>query len=495
MIFNVSDMLNGQDTIDAELDEKENIPKESFLDKLARFNFSPKEIFHHLNKYVIKQDEAKKALAVSICDHYNHVISQIKSPQETEYHKPNIMILGPTGSGKTYLLKTISKYIGVPFVKVDATKFSETGYVGSDVEDMVRSLLKEAKNDIKSAEYGIIYIDEIDKIAQKTTSNGKDVSGKGVQINLLKLMEETDVNICAPNDMRAQMEMMMSKKSRDEKNTINTKNILFIVSGAFGDLAPIIKKRLGENLIGFDSNQNSLQTNYQDDYDYFQHLESQDLSQYGFEPEFIGRLPIRVCCESLQQEDLQKILENSEGSIIKQYIRDFSHYHIKLKFEKSAYKQVAAYAIKEQTGARGLATVLEQTFRNFKFELPNTPIDTIIVDKQTIIKPKEKLQSLINNISPKEYFALKEKELHENIKKIYKTENILLKFNNASNKEICKRSIEEDKPISLLLNSIFVPTIFEGIQLILEKKSSTNFLVNKTFLDNPELEITKVLQK
>jgi len=229
---------------------------EEVLRKIREFNLKPKEIRDYLNRFVIKQPEAKKVLSVAICDHYNHVRQCLEDPEliEQEYNKQNILLIGPTGVGKTYLMRNIAKLIGVPFVKADATKFSETGYVGNDVEDLVRDLVKAANGNVDLAQYGIVYIDEIDKIAADSSNGGRDVSGRGVQINLLKLMEDTEVNLFSPQDMMAQMQALMSMGRRGDKKkkrTINTRHILFILSGAFDKLSDLVKHRLDDTRIGF----------------------------------------------------------------------------------------------------------------------------------------------------------------------------------------------------------------------------------------------------
>jgi len=229
---------------------------EDLLKRIRAFSFKPREIRDHLDRYVIQQAEAKKVLSVAICDHYNHVRECIATPElrERDYAKQNILLLGPTGVGKTYLMRCIARLIGVPFVKADATKFSETGYVGGDVEDLVRDLVKAADGDTELAQYGIVYIDEIDKIATASgASGGRDVSGRGVQINLLKLMEETDVNLQSQTDLAAQVQSMMDlqRGGRPRKRTLNTRHILFIVSGAFDKLADQIKRRTQSSQIGF----------------------------------------------------------------------------------------------------------------------------------------------------------------------------------------------------------------------------------------------------
>jgi len=226
------------------------------------FNYKPREVKAHLDRFVIKQDEAKKVLSVALCDHYHHVRLALDGKESPNYAKQNIILVGPTGVGKTFLIRNAADLIGVPFVKADATKFSETGYVGGDVEDMVRDLVRLAEGDVTRAQYGIIYIDEIDKIAAASNLSGRDVSGRGVQTNLLKLMEETEVPARSPNDIAGQIQAMMdfTQRGRKTPSTINTKHILFIVSGAFGGLEKIIRQRLREATIGFAAKDRPLET-------------------------------------------------------------------------------------------------------------------------------------------------------------------------------------------------------------------------------------------
>ena len=483
---------NKDKVIDAELEDE----KEPILDKLKSFNFKPKDVYSYLNKYVIKQKEGKKALSVAICDHYNRVISILeKKVKNDNYTKPNILLLGPTGSGKTYLVKTLARLIGVPFVKVDATKFSETGYAGSDVEDMIRQLYKVANNNIELAECGIVYIDEIDKIANKTAGNIRDVSGKGVQINLLKIMEECDVNILSQHDIAGQMEMAMSimNKNNNNKKLINTKNILFIVSGAFSNLANIIEKRLGKGKIGFKPTATE-QINYtKENHSFFQNLETEDLINFGFEPEFIGRLPIRVPFDNLNKKDLENILKLSEGSIVKQYIQDFKHYGVELEIKDDAYSTIAEDAIKEKTGARGLTTVLEKTFRNFKFELPSTNVKNLEVNAHTIKNPQEQLKKILDDFFPEKEKFLKE-ECKNFSKSFFKNKGILLKFSKAAEAYLITQTLNQEKTPTELCNQIF-EKFYHGIKLYLNKIQKNTFIVNKTFLVNPSDTLNKMIQK
>jgi len=368
---------------------------EDILETIKDFDLKPKDVKHYLDRFVIKQEEAKKVLSVAVCDHYNHIRESIKIDNDTTgYTKQNVILLGPTGVGKTYLIKCLANLIGVPFVKADATKFSATGYVGHDVEDLVRDLVKLADGNTELAQYGIIYIDEIDKIANKTADGGRDVSGRGVQINLLKLMEDSDVNLQSQTDMVAQLEMAMDSMhgGKKKKSTINTRNILFIVSGAFDRMSEMIQKRMDGSQIGFS---NSTEENQMSNY--LKESTTADFINYGFEPEFIGRLPIRVACEELLPKDLEHILTDSEGSILKQYYNDFAGYGIDANLTPAALRKVAEKAFEQKTGARGLMTVMEQLFRNFKFELPSTSVTSFKVTGSTVTDPKSALEKMLKS--------------------------------------------------------------------------------------------------
>ena len=369
----------------------------SRADDVFEFNYKPRDIKAHLDRFVIRQDEAKKALSIAVCDHYNHAkymrsyeMEHGKTPEGIEYQKQNVIVVGPTGVGKTYLIKHIAELIGVPFVKADATKFSETGYVGGDVDDLVRELVQKADGDMDLAEYGIVYIDEIDKLASSGASSmGRDVSGRGVQTTLLKLMEETQVPARNPHDMKSQMMAMMDLQSgRDSgRDTINTRHILFIVSGAFSGLEKVVKKRLRSGQIGFGADVSA----HAMEEDICGAANTQDFIDYGFEAEFIGRLPVRVVCEKLVAKDFVDIMKHSEGSLLRQYEREFAAYGIQAKFDDSAIERIARRAETENTGARALMTVCESLLRDFKFELPGTAVSELIIDADLIDKHDEVL--------------------------------------------------------------------------------------------------------
>ena len=359
-----------------------------------QFTHKPRDVKAHLDRYVIKQDEAKKVLSVALCDHYNHVRLAREEKETLNYAKQNIILIGSTGVGKTYLVRSVADLIGVPFVKGDATKFSETGYVGGDVEDLVRELMRRADGDVERAQYGIIYIDEIDKIAASSNMNGRDVSGRGVQTNLLKLMEETEVAARAPNDIAGQIQAMMDVQrggsGKKQAEVINTKHILFIVSGAFDGLQKIVQRRLREAVIGF-----AAPNRVVSDDEVLREAQTRDFIDFGFEPEFIGRLPVRVHCHALNTDDLFHILKNSEGSIIRQYEQDFAAYKIEVLFRDDGLRRIAERAAEEKTGARGLMTVCEQVFRDFKFELPSTLVKQIVVTRAMVDDASSALKALL----------------------------------------------------------------------------------------------------
>ena len=283
------------------------------------FDMKPEELDSYLSGYVVKQDNAKGVLSTKVCTHFNRIQSlnnrtKKQNPFSVGMIKNNILMIGPTGVGKTYLIKLITQKIGVPFVKGDATKFSETGYVGGDVEDLVRDLVYEADDDISLAENGIIYIDEIDKIASGQNIIGHDVSRTGVQRALLKPMEETDVDLKVPHDPISQIQAIehYRRTGKREKRVVNTKNILFIMSGAFEGLIDIIKKRLKLQGIGFEADIHSSEI----DLDILKEVRAQDLIGFGFESEFVGRLPVIVVLDELKKDDLVEILKNPNNPII-----------------------------------------------------------------------------------------------------------------------------------------------------------------------------------
>jgi ATP-dependent Clp protease ATP-binding subunit ClpX len=370
------------------------------------FNYTPRQVKEYLDRYVIKQEEAKKVLSIAVCDHYNHATHDLGKRVDYDYVKQNVILIGPTGVGKTYLIKCIARLIGVPFVKADATKYSETGYVGKNVEDLVRELVRKADDNIKLAQYGIIYIDEVDKIASAFNVAGRDVSGAGVQRNLLKLMEETEVSLRDPMDISSQIEAVMEfqQGGKVEPKMINTRHILFIVSGAFAELAGIVKRRQTRQAVGFGGHVQETRP----DERYLERATTRDFIEYGLEPEFIGRLPVRVVCEDLDEKDLYHILTRSEGSVIRQYEASFDAFGITTAFTWEGMREIARLASKEETGARGLLTVCERILRDFKYELPSTGVRRFSVDRRLVRNPRSTLKKILKDPGSAEDTALRE---------------------------------------------------------------------------------------
>ncbi|MFW6152132.1 MAG: AAA family ATPase [Verrucomicrobiota bacterium] len=463
------------------------------LETIREFSLKPRDIKKHLDRFVIKQDEAKKALSVAICDHFNHVRRCIDDPDEAEkdYAKHNIMLIGPTGVGKTYLMRCIARLIGVPFIKADATKFSETGYVGHDTEDLVRDLVKVAGGNAELAQYGIIYVDEIDKIAAQSSGGGKDVSGRGVQVNLLKLMEETEVSLVSQTDIVGQMRAVMDiQKGKDGgKQTINTRHMLFIVSGVFDKLGEQVRRRIESSKIGFMSAAKSAAENEE----YLKQVRTGDFVEYGFEPEFVGRLPIRVVCDPLEIDDLEQIMLNSEGSILSQYRKDFEGYDIDVDIDSDAVRAIAEKAHREKTGARGLMTVCERVFRDFKFEIPSASLRSLSIGRDAVENSAASVGRLLADKS-----GAQEEGIRNDIRRFQeffeKEHGIKLTFDKTAVREVIDRCAREEKSARDFMDRNFHDFEY-GFKLIARNTGKNKFRITAAFVRNPSEALSKRIAK
>ena len=344
--------------------KKKNKKKELF--KLSEIP-SPHSIKEQLDEYVIGQEQAKKVISVAVYNHYKRVFERTspdaaKFDTDVEIEKSNILMIGPTGSGKTYLVKTLAKLLNVPLAIADATSLTEAGYIGDDIESVISKLLSAADNDVDRAEMGIVFIDEIDKIAKKKSTSTRDVSGESVQQELLKLLEGASVEVPVGTNQKNAMTPM---------ETINTDNILFICGGAFPDMEHIIRERLTEkSSMGFGA---ELKDKYDKDPNIFRHVTNQDLRDFGMIPEFLGRLPITVTLQGLTKDFLVRILKEPKNAILKQYRKLLQMDEVELKFDEDALEWIAEEALKKETGARALRAILEEFMLDIMYEIPKDP--------------------------------------------------------------------------------------------------------------------------
>ena len=456
------------------------------------FDMLPEELEAYLDGFIVKQEKAKEVLATKICTHFNrikfHGVDHSKKPAAKKKSstvgmiKNNVLMIGPTGVGKTYIIKLIAQKLGVPFVKGDATKFSETGYVGGDVEDLVRDLVYDANEDIGLAENGIIYIDEIDKICSTRNLIGHDVSRTGVQRALLKPMEETEVDLKVAHDPISQIQAIehYRRTGKKEKRIVNTKNILFIMSGSFGDLAQIIRKRLQSQGIGFEADVRSTEVPWE----ILREVSAQDLIEFGFESEFVGRMPVIVVFDELSEDDLYVILKNPNNPIIISKRLDFSAYGIDIKFEEEALIKIAKIAATEKTGARGLVSAIENALIPFEKRLPSKGVKRFLVTPEVVNDPDGQLAALLGHpddpVMEERFQKAAEKEL-QNIKTYISKR--LSDFYEKSGLDICERRMDVIAEIYLKGFSDINSAFDDFMEMYSDIRQQESSLVEDTGMD------------
>lgn len=384
MNMNLSDFSNLQN-LNTEIPKKNKVKKKS-QDKEAKKEFSIKDIpaphviKSKLDQYVIGQEQAKKVIAVAVYNHYKRAFCQTSGQEgaedDVQIEKSNILMIGPTGSGKTYLVKTLARLLDVPLAIADATTLTEAGYIGDDIESVISKLLAAADNDVERAEKGIIFIDEIDKIAKKKNTTSRDVSGESVQQELLKLLEGSQVEVPVGSNQ---------KNASTPMTTVDTNNILFICGGAFPDLENIIKERLNQSSsMGFAS---ELKGKYDEDPKLLSYTATEDLRKFGMIPEFLGRLPIMVTLQALTKDLMIRILTEPKNAILRQYEKLLAMDEVKLVFEDDALEWIAEEALKKETGARALRAIIENFMQDIMYEIPKDPnIGSVVITRAYLEK-------------------------------------------------------------------------------------------------------------
>ncbi|MDP8228205.1 MAG: AAA family ATPase [Candidatus Electryoneaceae bacterium] len=447
-----------------------------------RFDITPDELIAYLRNYVVGQDLSVEMIATKICTHFHRMQlerTHTELPRIVGHIKANMLLIGPTGVGKTYLIRLIAEKLHVPFVKGDATKFSETGYVGGDVEDLIRELVYQVDDNIPLAEYGIVYIDEIDKIASSGTGwSGPDVSRGGVQRNLLKLMEETEVDMKVPHDLASQMEAVMEtqRSGKATKKKVNTHNILFVMSGAFADLPGIVARRLKKGGIGFTGE--AMRSPREIEF-MLEQLHSQDMVDYGFESEFVGRLPVITFLSELDVEGLFDILRNPKSAVIQGKKRDFAAYGIQLTFDDAAFRFIAEEAYHYHTGARALVRVMERLLLPFERSLPSTEVGQLHVTEELCRDPEGFLRELVDANAIETFTA-----------DFIRRTGVQLEFSSAARRLVVAKSAQNGLTVKSFLDEIL-----SGYEHGLKLVGKNQFTVTRNVLDDPKGYLDRLIKK
>ncbi len=448
-------------------------PRTRSTSRIASFDKTPRQIKRELDRFVIGQDAAKRALANAAFYHYRRARAALEGREGIEeYQKPNVLMVGSTGVGKTLLLKRLARIIGVPFVQGDATKFSKTGYVGKDIDSLVRQLVREAKDNVELAEVGMIFIDEIDKIGAARNMVGHDITGTGVQTELLKPMEETDVDLIASGDPVSSF-LGMAAMRRGAPAAINTRHILFIVGGAFPGLDEIVQKRISRKTMGFGGTLPSMSSKSE----WLRHLETEDFVEFGLLEELMGRLPVHVSLDDLSVDDLLEILEKSECSILRQHQEDLRRIGVALEFEQEALREICVRAERHGTGARGLVTEFERVLGNFKYELPDHRLKKLVIHRSIVDDPHSGLLNLL---------------LHEPIQRFVQefefVTKVKLTFDQSALEFLGQRSEEGKNPIAFCWERL------SGADRALRMVGRNSLVVTRQILQSPMKQILEILE-
>lgn len=448
------------------------------------FDWKPRQLKGYLDQYVVGQEDAKKVIANAVCYHYARVRRALDPGEEKPSIKKNVLILGGTGVGKTYMVSKVAELLGVPWTKQDATRFSSTGYVGKDVDNMIRDLYLKAGKNLEAAEVGIVMLDEIDKI-KATPAHGKDVNGIEVQHCLLKVMEETEVDLIASEDplvAREAVVMREQDRQKDQRPSINTRHVLFIMSGAFPGLEEIVARRMErpEAISESDIDSSAFEGGWR-----LQVL-PEDLAKYGFEAEFVSRLPVRVGMHDLNEQHLYEIMTRSKESIIADYKNDFRNYNIDVEFTDDAIKAIAEKSARHRTGARAIVTVMEQVMRDFMYSLPSTDIKHFVVTKEVVENPRRAHAELLAQYEMKrsyEDFA----KYKEGFAAMH---GIKLEFDKPAYTQILKVSAQTGKSVAAICDELL-----KKFPSALKLTDQTELVVTMDVLSDPNKYLRRIAEQ